>query len=222
MKRWQLLASSLIGAVASSGCTTFHQTYHFQSTAGDGTVNFFRVRVDGDAQTAKTRYLAGFYDERAVDLFFNELKSTDKDLRPIFVTGQKAPGEDTAIKPLTPDKGRGTFVMIFSTNPKAVADTIGAFAESQVVSDALSNLVNRREVQAARVLTATKSVSDTSATAIADELKALLPPTADSPPSGESLKRDYLRALQSIARETGGPSQLADFPAAKAWLGRPK
>lgn len=157
MKRWHVLASSFVGAILASGCTSFQQTYHFQSSAGDGTVNFFRVRVEGDAQTAKTRYLAGFYDERAVDLFFNELKSTGDDLRPIFVTGQKAPGEDAALKPLTPDKGKGTFVMIFSTNPKAVADTIGAFAESQVVSDALTNLVNRRDVQAARVLTAVLS-----------------------------------------------------------------
>lgn len=143
--RW----SGLIGASALAGCTTFSQTYHFQSApAANGVPNFFRVKVEGDAQLARARFLAGVYDERAVDLYFNELKASDKDIRKLFEDNQKAPGESTVIKPLSPSRTRGTFVMIFSTNPKAVADTIGNFAESQVVADALTHLINQREVEA--------------------------------------------------------------------------
>ena len=215
----------LLTALGLSGCTSFSQVYHFQSSASNGPTNFFRVKVNGDAQTAKARYLAGFYDERAVDLYFNELKSPqgeEAQLRKLFVDGQKAPGEDAVIKPLTPDKAHGTFVMIFSTNPKAIADTIGAFAQSQIVADAVTNLVNKREVEMSRLLTATKGSSDEAATSVADELKVVLPAQGDTPPASAILLRSYLRALELIARETGGPPALADFGAARAWLGRSK
>jgi hypothetical protein len=209
--------------VMLGGCTSFSQTYHFQSGGAGGDLpNFFRVKVEGDAQTAKTRFLAGFYDERAVDLYFNEVKSTSNgELRKLFDT-QTAPGESTPIKPLTPEQGRGTFVMIFSTNPKAVADTIGNFAESQVVADALTNIFNKREVEAARLLTAGRAVGDLSATAIADELAALLPTDSGSVDSAAALERKYRRALEAISRQTGGPQTFADLAAAKAWLGRSK
>lgn len=218
------VAAAIAMAALLTGCTNFSQVYHFQSTSGNVT-NYYRVRVEGDAQTARTRYLAGFYDERAVDLFFNELKPAQGEegqIRKLFVEGQKAPGEDTPLKPLTPDKAKGTFVMIFSTNPKAVADTIGAFADSQVVADAVTNILNRREIEMSRILTAGQGVSNQAATAIADELEALIPRASDSPPPSAALTRSYLRALEAIARETAGPPAFADFAAARAWLGRPK
>jgi hypothetical protein len=213
--------SVLMSILVSAGCTSFSQTYHFQSEpAANGVPNFFRVRVEGDAQTVRARFLAGFYDERAVDLFFNELKSSDKDIRKLFEDNQKAPGEDTVIKPLTPDRSRGTFVMIFSTNPKAVADTIGNFAESQVVADSITNLVNKRDIEAARQLTAGAATAAKTADAVFDELAALLPANSDTPPPADALKRSCLRALEAMARQTGGPQSLASFDAAKAWLGR--
>ena len=218
-----LLPAVLLAVLlAVSGCTSFSQVYHFQSAAsGSDLPNFFRVKVEGDAQTAKARFLAGFYDERAVDLYFSEIKSNGSELRKLFSNDLKAPGEDTVIKPLTPDQGRGTFVMIFSTNPKAVADTIGNFAESQVVADALTNLINRREVDAARLLTAGAGVADQSATAIAEELLALLPTDIGTPEAPAALERRYRRALEAISRQTGGPQSFADLAAARTWLGRP-
>lgn len=220
-------AASILAAVgalaALAGCAGFSQVYHFQSAPGaDGVPNFFRVKVDGDAQTARARFLAGFYDERAVDLYFNEVKSGNGDIRKIFEDNQKEPGDtNSVIKPLTPDGARGSFVMIYSTNPKAVADTIGSFAESQLVAEALTNMLNKKEVEAARTLTATRSVNDATATALAEELAALVPAApADgaSVPSKESLTRTYLRTLEVISRSTGGPASFADLAAAKAWL----
>ncbi|WIV97478.1 hypothetical protein [Kinneretia aquatilis] len=202
-------------------CTSFKQVYHFQS--GGATAeqpNFFRVVVSGSAQTAKARFLAGFYDERAVDLYFNEIRSPDGELRTLFPLNQKAPGEDTVLKPLSPETGKGTFVMIFSTNPKAVADTIGNFAESQLVADALTNILNKREVEAARILTATRSASDSGANAAADELAAILPADSGAPADAATLERNYRRALEAISRQTGGPQSFADMVAARAWLGR--
>lgn len=216
-------AGVLVSLVQLAGCAGFSQVYHFQSAPGaDGVPNFFRVKVDGDAQTARARFLAGFYDERAVDLYFNEVKSGNGDIRKVFEDNQKEPGDtNSVIKPLTPDGARGSFVMIYSTNPKAVADTIGSFAESQVVAEALTNLLNKKEVEAARLLTANRGVHDAASTALADELASLVPAApADGviPPSKDALTRTYLRALEVISRNTGGPASFADLAAAKAWL----
>jgi hypothetical protein len=206
-----------------AGCTGFSQVYHFQSApAADGVPNFFRVKVEGDAQTARARFLAGFYDERAVDLYFNEVKTGNGDIRKLFENNQKEPGDaNTVIKPLTPDGARGSFVMIFSTNPKAVADTIGSFADSQLVAEALTNLLNKKEIEASRLLTATRGANDAVSTALADELAAIVPAApADNlaPPSKEVLTRQYLRVLEVVSRHSGGPASFADIAAARAWL----
>ena len=224
MTRWTLCVPAASCALAIAGCTSFSQVYHFQSqpSAPGSPPNYFRVKVSGDAQTAKTRYVAGFYDERAVDLYFNETRSSTGEIRPVFLDSQKIPGETTNVRPLTPENAKGTFVMIFSTNPKAIADTIGAFAESQVVSDAVTNLLNRREVEAARLFSASQSTNDQAATAVNAELAALIPTAADLPASAPALKRTYLRTLEAIARQTGGPASFADFAAARAWLGAVK
>lgn len=204
-----------------AACTSFKQVYHFQSGgSGQDLPNYFRVTVKGNAQTAKARFLAGVYDERAVDLYFNEIKATTSDVRTLFPNDLKAPGEDSVLKPLSPDLGKGTFVMIFSTNPKAVADTIGNFAESQVVADAFTTILNKKEVEAARVLTATRTVGDAAVNAAAEELKAILPADAAVAPDGAVLERSYRRALEAISRQTGGPQSFADLASARAWLGR--
>lgn len=217
------MALAAAAALGLAGCTGFSQVYHFQSAPGsDGVPNFFRVKVEGDAQTARARFLAGFYDERAVDLYFNEVKSGNGEIRKLFEDNQKEPGDaGVVIKPLSPDAMRGSFVMIFSTNPKAVADTIGSFAESQLVAEALTNLLNKKEVEAARLLTAAQGSQDAVTTALANELAALVPaaPAAGTaPPSKEALTRTYLRVLEVISRHSGGPASFADLAAAKAWL----
>lgn len=214
---------AVVAVAALAGCVGFSQVYHFQSApSADGVPNFFRVKVTGDAETARARFLAGFYDERAVDLYFNEVKSGNGDIRKIFEDNQKEPGDaNSVVKPLTPDGARGSFVMIYSTNPKAVADTIGSFAESQLVAEALTNLLNKKEVEAARALTATRSVNDATATSLAEELAALVPAApADGAavPSQASLTRTYLRTLEVISRNSGGPASFVDLAAAKAWL----
>jgi hypothetical protein len=218
-----LVATVAAMALTLAGCTGFSQVYHFQSApASDGVPNFFRVKVEGDAQTARARFLAGFYDERAVDLYFNEVKSGNGEIRKLLEDNQKEPGDaGVVIKPLSPDAMRGSFVMIFSTNPKAVADTIGSFAESQLVAEALTNLLNKKEVEAARLLTAAQGSQDAVTTALASELAALVPAApaeGTAPPSKEALTRTYLRVLEVISRQSGGPASFADLAAAKAWL----
>src|SRR4051812_49182226 len=105
MPRWTYLLLTFCALAA--GCASFHEEHYFQTADKSGTpLNFFRVRVDGNAGLTRLRYLSGYYDERAVDLYFNEVKSPgqgpDVDIQPLFLAGQKSPGTEEVIKPLEP------------------------------------------------------------------------------------------------------------------------
>jgi hypothetical protein len=66
--RWGCLA--LVGV--ATGCTSFSENHYFQSVCDPP--NYFRLTIDGTAGLSAAKYISGYYDERAVDLLFNELK----------------------------------------------------------------------------------------------------------------------------------------------------
>lgn len=216
-----LLALALIG-----GCATFHEEHFVQVPTTSGGTNYLRIRVDGNGGLTKLRYLSGYYDERAVDLYFNEVKSTpnqpDVDIAPIFAANQTNPGSQDAIKPLDPTQPHGALLMIFSANPNAIADTIGQFAENQQVADAVTNLVNRRDVKSQRTSAATVAARSSRYAASAMELQSL----ADTLPSDRnavtasdrsSINRVYLNMLRSMAITLGGDGKFDDFGDAATW-----
>lgn len=224
MLRWKCLLPIL--CALATGCASFHEEHYFQTTDTGGTaLNFFRVRVDGNAGLSRLRYLSGYYDERAVDLYFNEVKSpgqgSDVDIQPLFSAGQKSPGTEEVIKPLEPTS-HGALVMIFSSNPNAVADTIGQFAETQQVADSLTNLFNRGNVRDARQSSSTMPARTARFTASAGELQALfdtLPlKTAAELAQKDAVRQTYLDVLRSVAITLGGDGKFANVSEAAAWI----
>ena len=135
-----LIACSLI-----ISCTAFKEDHYFQSVGrknGKAT-NYFKLEVKGGAQLSQARYIAGYYDERAVDLYFNELKKVsngEEFIQPIFPDDLTEPGTNEIIGPLSPDDHKGAFVMILSTNARAISNAIGQFSDNQIIADAVTNL----------------------------------------------------------------------------------
>jgi len=226
--RGAALAALLVGTAGASllsGCATgFKEDHYFQSVSpktGEVT-NYYRLRVRGRASGTSARYVSGYYDERAVDLFFNEVKvgQTPEDAdgtRTIFSADLKDPGTQDTIKPLSPDDAHGAFVMILSTNASSVARAIGQFAENQVVADAVTNLANREQI----LRDTSASRGDVAlANATSDELArlvALLP--ADGAGSAADTEKSLLRLLNSVARGLGGKFVTFDsFDDAAAWF----
>lgn len=128
--RSAVLLSALL---LTSGCaTSFTEDHYFKSVSASSgrPTNYFRLRIHGRACFSSARYIAGYYDERAVDLFFDEMKSAssqdDAKIESLFQGGEiDLVGEKIA--PLPPAPEHGAFLMIFNTNAKAVANAIGAF-----------------------------------------------------------------------------------------------
>jgi hypothetical protein len=230
VRRETFLANALLGlglAVALAGCaTTFEETHYFQSL--DPTTktptNYYRLKVTGYGAMTSARYVSGYYDERAVDLFFNEVKVSETasdatGVRKLFEEGQKPPGSssDDTFKPLSPSAENGAFVMILSTNASSVTQAIGQFGENQVIADAITNLANRDAIYSD---VAINTVTMSRANAVADELKILMDKLpSDTAPDKDAARRSLLRVLNTIASGYGyGPTAFQSFDEAEAWF----
>jgi hypothetical protein len=101
----------LIAALLLGACSTFNERHFFKSPGANGAPpNYFRLDISGSVNFSSARYVSGYYDEAAVDLMFNELKSPTvaADQKP--ASGPSSPstmaGAGSANKP-TPGAGAG-------------------------------------------------------------------------------------------------------------------
>ncbi|MGJ3233178.1 MAG: hypothetical protein ACFE0P_15415 [Oceanicaulis sp.] len=189
-------------------------------------VEFYRLTVTANTALSNSRFVAGYYDERAVDLLFDEIRVggemkgdvCDCTIEPIF-TRTSTPD----VEPLAPTPDNGAFVMILSSNADAVAGTIGAFAESQLMADAISNIVHREELRAAAELqarTPARSASAGAATAIIEgALRRAREATGEDETQAAAVREaEYRRALNAIARGLGRAEPFDSFEEARGWF----
>lgn len=221
--RW-LGAARLLPVVALAACSTvIHEKHYFASFTDtvDGKrepVQFFRLKVDGNTSFSNTRYLTGYFDERAVSLFFNEIKAPAN--QRLFDDSTVLPGAaaGTKLTPLTPAPENGAFVLIMSTNADAVASTIGSFAESQAVADALTRLVNRDRIKAKVQSDASLSVQKAQGGAMAVQVEAQTQ-AASAAGTGAQAAAMYLRSLSILARGLGYTgAEFTKVEDAKTWF----
>lgn len=226
----------LAATVLLSGCAgNIREIHHFATVKPETgeTVNFFRLRLSGNMWFANTRYMAGFYDERAVDLFFNEVNSTEISktnlgaVPPIFgvlqcsgLEGeplQKCRAEAEArlrLVPIGADAGRqGAFVMVLSTNVDYIANTIGELASNQGLLTSVVALATKGPREEAARLSATKDLVNRQRAAIAAEVKA----NAEEAQKENSAWLSVLRAV-AAGLNPGVAPDFASFDAARAWF----
>ncbi len=213
-------------AALVTSCSSFEEKHYFAKFDGNTgqPVNFYRLSIRGGGQFSAARYVAGYYDERAVDLFFNTIKTKTSDqekelFRPIFRDDLVNPGTQDKIKPLSPGTTDGAFLMIFSTDAKAVSDTIGSFAENQLAADAITNLVNRDAVQEARAATPDLDLQIGLSTALRAELDRLVGKLQATPPPTQAAANGILLdMLHLIARQVEPSASFADLDQASTWF----
>jgi hypothetical protein len=214
-----VFATALLSAVMNlGGCSTVVAENHYFAAFRDKPggerepVQFYRLSVDGNSQFANTRYLTGYFDERAVSLFFNELKSPAN--QKLFDDSMTLPGASgTKITPLSP-----TFVLIMSTNADAIASTIGSFAESQVVADSLTRFLNRDRFLAKAKSDAKLSINKAEATSLVAQVAAHTQGAA-SAASSELAAASYRRALTALAQSLGyRGAEFGSLDKARDWF----
>lgn len=218
------LIASLCATVLLAGCgTVIREKHYFAAFVDDGKgkrepVQFYRLQVEGDTQFSNTRYLTGYFDERAVSLFFNEIKAPAN--QKLFDDSVTLPGAPpgTKLTPLSPTPENGAFVLIMSTNADAVASAIGSFAESQAVADAMTRLLNRDRIKAKGMSDATLTVQKAEGSALTAQLDAQTKAARDGG-TGAQAAAAYLRSLTTLARGLGYTGdEFAKVETAQAWF----
>lgn len=205
-----------------SGCTAAIKENHYFATFNEPSPGervpsqFFRVTVEGNSSFSNARYLTGYYDERAVSLFFNEMKGPQNGK--LFLDDQRNPGTETKLTPLNAPSGEGAFVLIMSTNADSIANTIGSFAESQVVADSMTRMLNRDSYKSKVRSDAMISTQKAEATALVSRIEAEISAAGDAA-TGEAAAASYRRTLTALAQGLGyvGP-EFGSVAEAQEWF----
>jgi len=197
------------------GCMSgFHEQHYFRSTdrrTGE-TVNYFRLTVDGKDAGTSSRFVAGLYDERAVNYFFNEIRE-GQTLQPLLSSTVRD-SKDLELRPLNGNES-GAFVLILSTNAKSVADTIGEFSENQLVADAMTNLINRDSIKENRKFSVLRRTMERRGESLRQHLDSLFQEMQKSPDRAQDIALQIVRAIGTAADSPVAFDNMSDV---KPWV----
>lgn len=211
----------ILTAVYLSACASTVEEVHYFTAYDDDEkpVNFYRLSVNGQTDMSRSRYVSGYYDERAVDLFFNEIKvakATDDNSK-LFLDDQESPGTGKKLTPLNPTSNDGAFLLVLSNNADSIVNAIGSFAESQVVAQSLSALLMKDRYKEKLQSDAKLSVERMNAAALKAHLTTLLT-TANAAATEDESKSVHLSILSALARELGHDATFESFEQARTWF----
>jgi hypothetical protein len=206
---------AIVLVVSASGCMSgFDETHYFRSTTTDPNgipVNYFRLHVNGGTILSSSRYLSGFFDEQALDTYFNEFAQP--------AGGRLTPATQPAsadVEPIGTNLQNKKLLLILSSNSDDIATQIGALAQSDAVTTGLEHLLGQNKLAAARKTKATQQKDKAIATSIvqegATEIEAL---DENAPPP--DLNARMTEYANRLAAYLGSGQSLANLQQASDW-----
>ncbi len=211
---WLLIVITL--CIVATGCVSVVDEQHFfHSNSRDKQqrpVNFYRVEVEGVTLLSSARYLAGYFDESAVDTYFSEFAQPK---------GGKFPGPTSQekVQPLDPALAGRQLIMLLSSNSDEVATQIGALAQSERTTAAIGRLINRDLFSAAD----TAQLNSEQLKSRAKSLMTLAESTLLNITDPKALEQsDALNRVivfvNELVKGMGYSVTFADLSSAKTWL----
>lgn len=210
MKAFKSMLLFFLTFVILNSCQVVREVHYFRS--GD---NYYRLAVSARAFASKSRYIAGYFDENAVDNYFSEL--TKKDTVNYFYKSANGKGEkDSKSLEINPNS---KLVMILSTNSDAVSDQIGNLAQNDQTLEILARLANKDKINE-------NSDLNTKITSILSENKAILTTgdlfinsIEDHDVKSQNVILNYLNFISTIKKLNFNFNSVND---AYEWLGKNK
>ncbi|MHA3786857.1 hypothetical protein ACX0HA_01505 [Flavobacterium hauense] len=144
MKNHTLFKLLIVMGLLSS-CSTIHEVHYFKDKITSTKVstkvipNYYKVEINGCSFFSSSRYISGYFDQSAINLYFNEFTQPENG---------KLFGTEASSSAFTDEQGN-ELVLIFSTNAKAVTDQIGAVAKNQVVLNSAASILQKDKVEEA-------------------------------------------------------------------------
>ncbi len=141
-----------------TSCSTFHEIHYFKDKVdtknGISLVpNYYKVEIRGYSLISSSRYLSGYFEQSAINLYFNEM-TQPKEAKLFNKTDDNEmtqPKEaklfnktDDDDKTFTNEKGN-ELILILSTNAKAVSDQIGNIAKNQDILNSLATITQKEK-----------------------------------------------------------------------------
>lgn len=219
--RATVLGLPVVAALA--GCSTFSEQHFFKSIDSKRqAINYYRLRVSGATGLSSSRYLSGYFDEAAVDTYFNEIvqpaNATVFPKRDDAATAAvPAPGAERIVPISGGDDGR-VLVLILSSNADEIANQIGAFAENREMTATLGRLLNRDKIEASA--NAADSLADEKSrgqTIVALGAEMTTSITKEGV-AKDTVAQNVLGFLNAFAREFGQTAPFKDLTEARKWL----
>jgi hypothetical protein len=133
--------------VLGAGCgSNFHEVHYFKSVDRDQKpIHYYRVTVEGNTALSSSRYISGYFDERAVDIYFSEFSQPPAG----SFTGTVKKDEEGKVAPLAKGMEGRQLVLLLSSNSDDIATSISALAQSEAVTQTLANVIGRDRLDAA-------------------------------------------------------------------------
>lgn len=131
-------------ALLLGGCVTFREAHLFKDNT-PGIPNYYKLHISGYSLFGKTKFVSGYFDEKAVEEYFGEFDQPDNYNFVKAETLDSVNGEEKETE-LVGELKNKKLVMILSTNSKAVSDQIGAIAENQQLNATFMAMASKEQL----------------------------------------------------------------------------
>ncbi|WP_312285929.1 hypothetical protein [Chryseobacterium gleum] len=138
---------SLILSFLSFSCTSINEVHYYKDKVyGTNLPNYYRVTVHANSLFTSTRYLSGYFDQSAVNLYFNETTQPDK---ATFIVKDENTNkyEETG----------NELVILFSTRAQAISNNISNFSNNKSILDNIYKLSIKGKIEEAEKIEGEKS-----------------------------------------------------------------
>jgi hypothetical protein len=193
--------------------SSFSEHHFFKSEDAYGNpINYYKLSVSGKNFLSSTRYLSGYFDEKAVDAYFDQITQPEKGL---FTGSVKAAGDN--VKPLADVLKDRKLVLLLSSNSDAIAQQIGQFANNQAVMGDLTRLIHRDQVKEAHSAKTAADLQQMRGQALSDIGKTVIGELSDNADQSTA-ESNLLFYANRLAAEFGNTVPFRDLNEARTWL----
>lgn len=197
-----------------SGCmSSFSENHFFKSEDAYGNpLNYYKLSVSGKNFLSTTRYLSGYFDEDAVNAYFDQFSQPEKGLFGGSIKTGRA-----IVKPLEDDLKERKLVLLLSSNSDSIAQQIGQFSNNQAIMTDLTRIIHRehiKEAHSAQTAADLQGMRGKALSDIGDKVIGGLDDDADQPTAEANL----LFYANRLATEFGNTVPFKSLEEARIWI----
>lgn len=204
----------IIMLVFMSGCmSSFSENHFFKSEDAYGNpLNYYKLSVSGKNFLSTTRYLSGYFDEDAVNAYFDQFSQPEKGL---FNGSIKTGGDN--VKPLADGLKERKLVLLLSSNSDSIAQQIGQFANNEAIMTDLTRIIHMDHIKEAHSAQTAADYQEMRGKALSDIGEKVINGLAEDADQATA-EANLLFYANRLATEFGNTVPFNNLEAARTWI----